>query len=411
MTTAAVDLRLRLANELSETGAVRSPWLHRAFADTPREVFVPRFHRPYPDEGLVDGTDPDQRQEWLEQVYTDQALVVRYTTAPDLGGAGAPSSSSSMPLVMAGMLEALDLQPGQRVLEVGTGTGYNAALLCHRVGADNVTSIELDPTLAAAARDALASIGLHPTVHAGDGAAGLAETAPFDRILATAATDHIPPAWITQLAPGGVIVTDLRGSLTGGLLRLTAAETEPDTEVQTVHGRFLNLPGAFMPMRTRLDRPHRDGEDWGLVYDHRNPQHGTTQLDPGLLADDPSLRLLTQLHLAGHRLRGFLRPRPGTQDPNTEDPDTADNDKLDGRATDTSWFAATLEPDTTTGLHAVTQGGPQRLWDTIEAAHATWQRLGRPGIERFGVTAHDDTFTQHVWFDHPNSGYRWPLPL
>ncbi|MGH3995216.1 MAG: protein-L-isoaspartate O-methyltransferase family protein, partial [Pseudonocardiaceae bacterium] len=147
----------------------------------------------------------------------------------------------------------------------------------------------------------------HPTVHTGDGAAGLAAVAPFDRIIATAATDHIPPSWISQLAPGGSIVVDLRGSLDGSLLRLTAIDSD------VAEGSFVNLPGAFMPMRTRLDSPHRDGESWDQVFDQRNPQHGTTPLDPGLVADNRSLRFMAQLHLAGRRLRGFLRSLSGAE--------------------------------------------------------------------------------------------------
>jgi protein-L-isoaspartate O-methyltransferase len=161
--TATVPLRQRLVNHLVEQGMIRSPWVRQAFADTPREVFVPRFRRRYPDHGMVDGADPGQVDVWIENVYTDQVLVVQVKPARD--GATAPTSSSSEPTVMAGMLEALDLRPGHRVLEIGTGTGYNAALVCHRVGAANLTSIELDPALASAARDALASIGLHPRVH------------------------------------------------------------------------------------------------------------------------------------------------------------------------------------------------------------------------------------------------------
>jgi protein-L-isoaspartate(D-aspartate) O-methyltransferase len=187
------------------------------------------------------------------------------TATPSWRGDRAVTSSTSMPTVMAVMLHALDLPAaldrrngsGMRVLEIGTGTGYNAALLCYRVRADNVVSVELDPTLADAARPALASLELHPRVHTGDGAAGLVTAAPFDRIIVTASTDHIPPAWISQLAPGGVILVDLRGSLTGSLLQLTMTDSD------VVEGSFLNLPGAFMPMRTRLDSPHRDGESWG----------------------------------------------------------------------------------------------------------------------------------------------------
>ena len=391
--TAAVMHRRDLAGALVASGAVRSHWVRRAFEETSRETFVPRFYR-RSESGrkmLVDGTDPRQRDEWLRGVYTDDVLRVQLTPAPDLvDGAGAPTSSSSMPTVMAGMLEALDLQPGHRVLEIGTGTGYNAALLCHRVGADNMVSVELDPRLADAARRALAGVGLHPAVHAGDGAAGLAAAAPFDRIIATASTDHIPPSWISQLAPGGVIVVDLRGSIDGSLLRLTAVDSD------VAQGVFLNLPGAFMPMRTRLDSPHRHGESWDQMLDQRNPQQGTTPLHPGLVADNRSLRVMVQLHLAGRRLRGFLRALDGTE--------------LSGHCTDGSWFTAGLHPDED-GLFPVAQGGPQRLWDTVESCYASWRRLGEPGVERFGVTAYDDAALQYAWFDHPDARYRWPLPL
>ena len=388
--TSAVEHRRQLADALVAGGAVRSPWLRRAFEDIPREVFVPRFyHRSQSGQKvLVEGTDPAQREQWLRGVYTDEALTTQLTPAPDLvDPAGAPTSSSSMPTVMAGMLEALDLQPGHRILEIGTGTGYNAALLCHRVGASNVTSVELDPALADAARHALAELSLHPRVHAGNGAAGLAAAAPFDRIIVTASTGHVPPAWISQLTPTGTIVVDLRGGLTGCLLRLTV--TEPDV----VQGSFVNLPGAFMPLRTRLDSPHRDGESWDVVLDQRNPQHGTTPVNPALVTQNKSLRFITQLHLAGRRLRGFALDGP----------------EISGHSTDGSWFTTGLHPDH--GLYPVAQGGPQRLWDTVETSHHTWQHLGDPAIEQFGVTAPNDTALQYVWFDHPESPYRWPLPL
>ncbi len=253
-----------------------------------------------------------------------------------------------------------------------------------------MASVELDPALADAARQALADLGLRPLVHAGDGAAGLAAAGPFDRIIATASTDHIPPAWISQLAPGGAIVVDLRGSLDGSLLRLAMADSD------VVEGSFLNLPGAFMPMRTRLDSPHRDGENWDQVLDQRNPQQGTTPVNPGLVADNRSLQFMVQLHLAGRRLRGFVHPLDGAE--------------LSGHCTDGSWFTTGLHPDND-GLYPVAQGGSQRLWDTVESSHFCWRRLGEPGIEEFGVTAYDDAALQYVWFDHPDSQHRWPLPL
>ncbi|MGH3912150.1 MAG: methyltransferase domain-containing protein [Pseudonocardiaceae bacterium] len=387
----AAAYRRALVEGLVSRGAVRSPWLRRAFEHTPREAFVPRFYR-RSDSGhkvMVDGADPAQRARWLRGVYADEVLTVQLTPAADLvDRAGAPTSSSSMPTVMAGMLETLDLQPGHRVLEIGTGTGYNTALLCQRTGAHNLTSVELDPALAAAARHALADLGWHPGVHAGDGAAGFAAAAPFDRIIVTAATDHIPPAWISQLTLGGVIVVDLRGSIDGCLLRLTK------TEHDAVEGLFLNLPGAFMPMRTRLSSPHRDGESWDCVLDQRNPHHGTTPVSPTLVAQHRSLHFMTQLHLAGRRLRGFV----------------PDNAEFSGHCTDGSWFTTRLHPHHD-GLYPVTQGGPQRLWDTIESSYFTWRRLDQPDLTTFGVTATDHTALQYVWHQHPDSPHRWPLPL
>jgi protein-L-isoaspartate O-methyltransferase len=392
MTTSA-SLRHCLVAQLVESSAIQSDWVRTAFSSVPREIFVPRYHRAYPAQGLIDGSDPPCADEWIDAVYTDQVLVVQYAAAAD--GGNAPTSSSSQPTVMAGMLEALELEPHHRVLEIGTGTGYNAALLCQRVGSANVTSIELDPALADAACAALASIGLSPTVYAGDGAAPLPQAGRFDRIIATAATDHIPAAWINQLAPGGAIVADLRGGIAGSLVRLAALEA--DETVETVQGWFLRLPGAFMPMRTHPARSYRDGEEWDtIVYDQQNPQCTTTQVSPVLVAQNPSLRFVSQLHLAGRRLRFYGL---GTHD-------TA----LDGRAIDGSWFSADVQPDSV-GHHKLRQGGPQRLWDSVEAAYATWQRLGKPDIDQFGVTAHDDPSLQCVWFKDPDSWYRWPLPL
>ncbi len=381
-----------LVEKLAATGAVRSDAVRRAFASVPREHFVPRFEQhDATGRRWIDGADPSTREEWLRGVYTDQVLVVQTRPAPDIADpAGAPTSSSSMPSVMAGMLEALDLRPGMRVLEIGTGTGYHTALLCNLVGARNVVSVELDPALVGSARAALAGLGLDPVVHAGDGRLAVPGQDRIDRIIATAAADHIPPAWITRLARGGVIVTDLRGSLAGGLVRLTRTDEEDD---DVVEGSFLGVAGAFMPLRGALGSPHRDGEVWDRPLDMINPQRGLTVADPGLLAED-GLRLVVQLHLAGKRLRGFL-------------PD--DGVAWSGRAADGSWFSVDTAPRSD-GLRAVVQGGPQRLWDTVETATTAWERLGRPGVGTFRVTAHDHPALQYVTVDcDPALG--WPLPL
>jgi protein-L-isoaspartate O-methyltransferase len=390
--------RRRLTDELVDGGAAGHTWVRDAFAAVPREVFVPRFYRR--DGALVDGAAAGQRDEWLAGVYRDQTLVVQHTGAGDVVGAGLPTSSSSQPSVMAGMLTALDLQPHHRVLEIGTGTGYNTALLCQRVGAERVTSIELHPGLAASARAALAQLGLHPTLLTGDGATPPPSPHRFDRVLATAACNHIPPAWIDQLAPDGGIVTDLRGSLGGGIVRLAADPGATVTEgepVDTVHGQFLALPGAFMPMRTRVERAYHDGHDWDqVVYDHRNPQQRTTDIDPALATAEPGLRLLIQLQLAGHPVRLTRQNDPAA---------------LSARGIDGSWATASLTTGRD-GLRPIQQAGPGRLWDSIEAAYRVWEHLDRPPLTRYHVTAAADPVSQHVQFPTAAAGcYSWPLPL
>ena len=135
------------------------------------------------------------QRDWLEQVYSNKALL---TVAADCSGPRSLRSSSSMPGLMTRMLEALDVRDGHRVLEIGTGTGYNAALLAHRLGDANVFSVDIEPDLVELARQRLARIGYHPTLVAADGAAGLAEHASFDRIIATCAVPALPWTWVEQ---------------------------------------------------------------------------------------------------------------------------------------------------------------------------------------------------------------------
>src|SRR5437016_377090 len=106
------------------------------------------------------------------------------------------------------MLDSLDVQSGHSALEIGTGTGWNAALLSQRVGdTGRVVSVEVDSEVAQCARRALKAAGYTPLVVTADGTQGYAPAAPYDRVINTASVHTIPRAWIDQTKPGGVIVT------------------------------------------------------------------------------------------------------------------------------------------------------------------------------------------------------------
>lgn len=171
----------RLAQQQTLTGPVTE-----ALLAVPRHVFVPHAS--------------------VEDAYADRTVSVK--DGPD----GDSISCASHPAVVARMLVQAQIEPGMRVLEVGTGTGYNAGLLAHLVGPHGqVESIDVDHDLVANARVHLEQAGAGQVqVRCADGALGAEDLAPFDRIIATVGAHHLPLAWLEQLAPGGVLVVPIR---------------------------------------------------------------------------------------------------------------------------------------------------------------------------------------------------------
>jgi protein-L-isoaspartate(D-aspartate) O-methyltransferase len=226
--------------ELVRGIGVRGVWegeaeWREAFAEVPRHLFVPYYYvgvRGGYERRWGEHADSRQRERWLRGVYEDVPLATRLRD-------GELVSSSSQPSLMATMLVELGVRDGDTVLEIGAGTGYNAALLSHRLGDEHVTTVDLDPEITESARRHLDAAGYHPTVVTGDGARGVPERAPFDRIIATCALPSVPRAWLAQCAPGGRILTPLATGLV--LLRVAdAAHAE---------GRFLDTPAYFVPLR------------------------------------------------------------------------------------------------------------------------------------------------------------------
>lgn len=249
----------QLVDRLIAEGALWSPALIAAFRATPRHRFLDRvFQFERQKEAWREVITREPTAEELRILYSDRALIT-HLSPPAPGTPILPISSSSQPSLMAQMLQDLHLGPGLRVLEVGAGTGYNAALLAHVVGAGNVTSVDVDAEVLSEAWDHLRRVpdrGVR--LHHADGRAGFPGGAPYDRIMVTAATPDLEPAWLEQLAEGGILLAPLalapglafivRGQVCSGVFdgRLTrAAYFMPlRAEGETGAGAVEALPGA-----------------------------------------------------------------------------------------------------------------------------------------------------------------------
>lgn len=198
-----LDTRLAAyAASLRSLGAIRSDAVERAFATVARHRCVPRFR--YGPKTITVSQDRPPGSDILDMVYSHQSLLT------STGSDGALPSSSSAPTLMARMLEALHLQPGMRVLEIGAGTGYNAALIATITGAPVVT-VDADADTAQGAAESIHRLGLDSqvTVHYGDGYLGEPFGVPYDRIIVTCGVAGLSPPWLDQLAPDGLIVVPI----------------------------------------------------------------------------------------------------------------------------------------------------------------------------------------------------------
>ncbi|UBU14549.1 ATP-grasp peptide maturase system methyltransferase [Nonomuraea gerenzanensis] len=382
MSDAAGRLRQELAALLVEGGALTDPGWRRAVEVVPRERFLGEavFHQ---DEGMAgDEWRPLLRsslseEEWLELAYSDQTWVTQVDGIPaEAAGhtvAGSPTSSSTMPSLVVRMLERAGIGDAEKVLEIGTGTGYSTALLCERLGDGLVTSVEYDRHAAARARQALEDTGHAPTLVTGDGLAGHDGNVEYDRLIATCSVRYIPMAWMEQVRDGGTITAPLSGWLPGhALAHLTLAEDG------TASGRFLPDGVSFMPARPHA-RPPRSSFVIGLGDERESV------IDPNVL-DDATGRFVAQLGAPSAEKLGL-----GDE---VILLDVATGSQASTRRRGEGWV--------------VRQHGPLRLWDGVEDAVVTWLGAGGPPRSGFGLTV---TRTgQRVWLGDPE-GPGWSLPV
>src|SRR5215472_9060485 len=242
--TSLAGLRERLVEQVLQTSGIHDERIATALRDVPRHLFLP--HLP------------------PEDAYLDDAIVTKRDAD------GQPISSSSQPAIMAIMLDQLTLASGHRVLEIGAGTGYNAALMQHIIGsAGTVVSVDIEADVA-------------------DGADGYPPGAPYDRVIATVGVSDLAPAWLDQAGPGARIVVplDVRGS------QLSVAFGRSGSGGHWVSRSI--APCGFMRMRGSLAGPER-----------------TVVLQPGLSLMLPDGLTLADGHEAdGAALAAFLDEPP-----------------------------------------------------------------------------------------------------
>ncbi|WP_030897925.1 ATP-grasp peptide maturase system methyltransferase [Streptomyces sp. NRRL F-5126] len=386
----AAGLRHELVEHLAAEGQVTDPEWRAAVQDVPRHEFAPRFYVMTDAPGMTTYVPISPElvgtEAWLRKVYSDETLITQFDgceidwSDPQPIRGASPTSSSTLPSLVVQMLEALDADAEATVTEYGTGTGYSSALMCHRFGAGQVTSVETDPGVAARARAALERCGYTPRLVVGNGLAGADRTDRAARTIATMGVRGIPWAWLRETQPGGLIVATLRGWLRSlGLVRLVVEDGQRAT------GRF--LAGSAFMMARQQEAPANlgmlPGDDDGKV---RETPHGPEVLrmpDSGFVAQ-----------LAMPNARTFDMP--------------ADDGALRTYVLDAaneSFAILSRDGDGWT----VREGGPVSLWGEVERSLALWHAAGAPTPTKFGVSVEPDR--QRIWLEDAADGPSWWLPV
>ncbi|MFF4604010.1 methyltransferase domain-containing protein [Streptomyces sp. NPDC001339] len=308
--------------------------------------------------------DPDR---WWRAAYSDIPLVTQFAQLPD--GDRVPSSSASMPSMVVRMLMALNGRRGQRVLEIGTGTGFNAALLSYLFGAGNVTSLDVDPGLTREAQRALKASGQQPEVFCADGAGGWPPAAPYDAVISTCSVRTVPPSWLEQTASGGRIVTpwDTSWCNYGTLIATKQADGTAEGSLAP-YGSFMLMRAQQVDVELRRD----------VLRDGQTPERSTTDLSPWSVAgNDLDAQLFVGLHMPG-AWHSWDTEAEGTHTRLWLADDQA-----------TSWASVDYD-GRQMSTFAVAQYGARKLWDEVVEAYEQYVAAGRPRIDRLRLSVSAD---------------------
>ncbi|MFF5393316.1 methyltransferase domain-containing protein [Streptomyces sp. NPDC013012] len=342
-----------------------SAWVRGAMAAFPRHRFAPDVVWEWDGRRWVAVDREREPGRWAALVYPEpqDSTVTQITD-------GLPTSSLSCMQVVADMLDSLMLKPGQSVVELGTGSGWNAALLAHRAGSEGrVVSVETDANLAHAAAERLEAAGARVEVSTGDGTAGIAGLEPVDRLVATYAVETVPGAWIEQVRPGGRLVFPW-GRL--GHFALTVAE-DGKSATGWLQGLALFMGDRHAASAATSPAPAPGGEEAADDQEMFEDLTGGHLLF-ALRVSHPGI--VVSVEGSGAQARVRLRE------------ETLGRSALVERADG--------------GLVTVS-GESQELWAALRTGYRLWCERGRPEQWDFGMTV--SPAGQTVWVHDPGRPY------
>ncbi|MFE9412330.1 protein-L-isoaspartate O-methyltransferase [Streptomyces sp. NPDC006704] len=371
-----MDYRAIARKELEAMGAFRSPWLRPAFNAVDREAFAPSKFWGY-------DTDSDGRHHvidrkadedsWRRAVWnTHRSLITQMDdgTTPDAGPTKGNFSSSISALdIVFEKLNQLEVEPGQKVLHIGTASGYDSALLSEGVGSENLTTVEFDQTLAVWGAENLHAAGYTPETIWGDGLEGWKSSAPYDRIISTAAISSVPSQWLAQSKRGAVILAPYNTLFCyGGLLKLRVS-------AGIASGRFVG-GACYMWVRS-----HRPSNQLNVPDDKRQE---ASPIDPEeILGLGWPARFAVGLYV----------------------PDIAFTHRGEGESKQVQLWdedgtsVAIVDYDEWWHPESVTLYGERNLWAEVVQAYTAWRLADQPHFTRYGLTV--DDVGEQLWLDDP----------
>lgn len=347
---------------LKKSEAIRTPQVERAFRKVPRHKLLESIYMSSKDFSSRSGyqqieNDPqDPKPENLGLIYSHRALLTR------IGANGRPTSSTSMPGLIGDMLELMNLEPGLKVLEIGAGTGYNAALISEIVGdQSNVVSVDIQEDVVEQSKRLLEAAGYGDIkIIAKDGFFGVAEEAPFDRIVATVGLYDVSPHWVEQLAENGQMLLPIYQGGACPLIRLTKDGNRLKGRALSASG-FMSIQGEMVPEAAR-PLPQLEKVDEAKIqrkpgWDFKKGMNGRWDFFFFLTASDPRASLLSV---------------PGTDD--------SDGWKY--------WSFGIKERDAAAIIgtdEMVLVGEAEPLLERLEEFHELWHASGRPKASDYEV--------------------------